>query len=59
MKTGPVHLLKIVDPITEVKGDLAIVSAKGADHEHDLEGLAERVARDSKLCKRLLEISFI
>ena len=48
---GQVFLVKFLGPITKVKEDLDVVSAKAVYHEYDLEGLAERIARDSKFCK--------
>ena len=46
-----IFLVKLLLTIPEVEEDLAIVITKASNHEHDLEGHAERVARNVKCVK--------
>ena len=54
-----VFLLGILCSIAERKEELAIVGTKATDNEHDLEGLADGVAREGKKLKQFLEVSSI
>ena len=42
--------------ILEIEEDLAIILAQTTNHEHDLEGLAERVARKGELAEQIAEV---
>ena len=45
--------------IPEIEEDLAIILAKIVDHEHDLEGLAERVFRKGERVKQFAKVCLV
>ena len=54
-----VFLIEFLCAIAEIEDDLTIILAQSANHEHDLEGRAERVARKGELPEQFAEVGLV
>ena len=51
--------IKFLCAIAKIKENLAIILAQSPNHEHELEGFSERIARKEELLKQYAEVGLV